>query len=283
MGGTASHGHSREEGEGNRKEGIQLREGTCIRTNPSHWGLQGGAVCWVQHILRDRAWKQWESLLDAVNNSSMSWLLARAIDGSLHILLLFPILNAPCQACTTPKYQDPMVLHPSASSRLAMDLCCYLYLRRPGSSCWQPLISAVRNWQRRGKCTLQRQPGTFNLHQLEQWLLNTGNCFIHGVGLRQLLSNWPGALCPSSRVFCTHSRLDSPGQAVLSVQLLEHWQCPGPSLSASITAMRQPAPASEVHSSDAFPVPGWLSPMWRRIALFTRPLAQPRTVFIRKH
>lgn len=151
----------------------------------------------------------------------------------------------PYQACTTLKYQDPMVLHPSASSRLAMDLCCYLYLRRPGSSCWQPLISAVRNWQRRGKCTLQRQPGTFNLHQLEQWLLNTGNCFIHGVGLRQLLSNWPGALCPSSRVFCTHSRLDSPGQGVLSVQLLEHWQCPAPSLSASITAMRQPAPASE--------------------------------------
>lgn len=33
--------------------------------------------------------------MDAVNNSSMSWLLARAIDGSIHIMLLFPILNAP--------------------------------------------------------------------------------------------------------------------------------------------------------------------------------------------
>lgn len=35
MGGTASHGHSREEGEGNRKEGIQLRECAYGQTHPS--------------------------------------------------------------------------------------------------------------------------------------------------------------------------------------------------------------------------------------------------------
>lgn len=91
------------------------REGTCIWANPSHWALQGGAGCWVQRSLRDRAWKQWEGLLDAVNNSSMSWLLARAIDGSIHIMLLFPILNAPCQACTTPKYQDHICTKPLQS------------------------------------------------------------------------------------------------------------------------------------------------------------------------
>lgn len=38
----------------------------------------------------------------------MSWLLARAIDGSIHMMLLFPILNDLCQACTIPKYQDPI-------------------------------------------------------------------------------------------------------------------------------------------------------------------------------
>lgn len=36
----------------------------------------------------------------------MSWLLARAVDGSIHIMLLFPILSATYQACTTLKYQD---------------------------------------------------------------------------------------------------------------------------------------------------------------------------------
>lgn len=34
MGGTASHGHSREEEEGNRKEGIQLRECAYGQTHP---------------------------------------------------------------------------------------------------------------------------------------------------------------------------------------------------------------------------------------------------------
>lgn len=89
-----------------QQKGRNPAEGMYIWSNPSHWGLQGGAVCGVQNILRDRAWKQWEGLLDAVNNSSMSWLLARAIDGSIHIMLLFPILSAPYQASTTPKYLD---------------------------------------------------------------------------------------------------------------------------------------------------------------------------------
>lgn len=151
----------------------------------------------------------------------------------------------------------------SASSMLAMDLCCYLYLRRPGSSSWQLLISAVRNWQKRGKCTLWRQPGIFNLHQLEKWLLNTGNSFIHRVGLRQLLSNWP-AVCSNSRVLCTRRSSVCP-QQVKQPRVRVCSQCSCWSTGSTLAPARVPAWGSQPQpqrfdSSNAFPFPAGCLP-----------------------
>lgn len=158
-------------------------------------------------------------------------------------------------------------LFSSVSSRLAMDLCCYPYLRRPGNSSWQLLISAVRNWQKRGKCTLQRQPGTFNLHQLEKWLLNTRNCSIHRAGLRQLLSNWARALCPSSRVCCTRrssvclQQIKQPKVRVCSRCCC--WSTGSALAPAAVPVSppwgRQPQP-QRFHSSNAFPFPAGCLP-----------------------
>lgn len=47
----------------------------------------------------------------------------------------------------------------------------------PLVSCSQELTD--EGWER--NCTLQRQLGVFKLHQLEKWLLNTKNRFIHGL------------------------------------------------------------------------------------------------------
>lgn len=138
---TVSHGHFREERESNRKEGFQLREGTCIWTNLSHWALQGGAGCRVQHILRDRAWKQWkDSWMCSTTAVWASCWQVLSMAALTCYAALFPFLNAPSRlvALQGTKPIHTPTLFSSVSSRLDMDLCCYLYPRGPEAAPYNP-------------------------------------------------------------------------------------------------------------------------------------------------
>lgn len=149
-----------------------------IWTNPSHQALQGGAGCWVQHILRTlRCAQQGPDELAA--EKDYQW-------QHVHVILHLPPFSTPSSRLVPLQYQPTHTrnLFSLVSYRLDRDLCCSLYLTRPRSSSLQsPWSLAVTELAKRWECncTLQGQSDVIKLHQLEKWLLSTGSCFICGL------------------------------------------------------------------------------------------------------